>query len=319
MSFFKKSSKKEKKKKCSLKEENLSPKEKLSPKLRKKQSFQKLPNPLDELTEDEMDVLEKFQKNINDMTEEEKMFCTITTLIRYLRARDFNLDLSETLLRDTLKWREEFKPHEITASEMETEAKMGKIYIPGFDKYGRPIVVMRPSRETGASSYDVQLKYLVYMLERACNLMSEGVHQLIWLIDFSDFSTSGAPPISQCIETLKILANHFPERLAHCFFMDTPWLFKFFWATISAFVNQKTADKVIIVTSSSSQEDKQQTMSKYFDLDFLEKGFGGNSDYVFDSDEYFATLTEEDERIKAKWERKLKKTLSKEKIESKVL
>ena len=217
-----------------------------------------------------------------------------------------------------MKWRAEFKPHEITATEMKTEIEMGKIYIPGFDKYGRPIVVMKPSKETGASSYETQLRFLVYMLERASNLMSEGVHQLIWLIDFSDFSTSGAPPISQCIETLKILANHFPERLAHCFFMDTPWLFKFFWATISTFVNQKTADKVVIVTNSASKQDKQQTMSKYFDLDFLEKGFGGESEYIYDSNEYFNTLSEQDEKIKAKFEKKLKKCLSKENIELKV-
>jgi hypothetical protein len=229
-----------------------------------------------------------------------------------LRARDFNLDVSEQMLKDTFKWRDEFRPQDITAKEMKSEIEMGKIYIQSFDKFGRPVVVMRPGKELGTSSYETQLRFLVYMLERACDLMPEGVHQLNWMVDFSDFSTSNAPPISTCIDTLKILANHFPERLAHCYFMDTPWLFKFFWATIYPFVNQKTADKVVIVSSSTSESDKQQTMSKYFDLEYLEKGFGGTSDFRYDFDEQFAKLSEEDESIKAKWEKKLKKSLSKE-------
>jgi hypothetical protein len=52
MSFLKKNTKKKDKKNSKLKEEeSLSPKEKLSPKILKKQEFEKLPNPLDELTD----------------------------------------------------------------------------------------------------------------------------------------------------------------------------------------------------------------------------------------------------------------------------
>jgi len=207
-------------------------------------------------------------------------------LIRYLIARDWDCDKSEDMLRETLKWRKEFKPQSITEKDIQEEGQSGKQYIHGFDKSGRPIVIMRPDREN-TNNYEKQIQYLVYTMERAIRSMPEGVSQLIWIIAFADFSMSNSPPINQCIETIKILSNHYPERLAYCYMMDTPWIFGLFWRSVSGFINQKTASKVVMITNSTSKDEKEKIMKKNFDLKSIEKDFGGESDFSFDPKKYF--------------------------------
>lgn len=73
------------------------------------------------------------------------------------------------------------------------------------------------------------LKLLVYTIESAIREMPEGVSQMVWMIDFKGFSISNSPPISQCMEILNVLANHYPERLGLAFIIDTPFIFNVFW------------------------------------------------------------------------------------------
>lgn len=53
------------------------------------------------------------KENLSNVTDpERKAFCTDAEIIRYLKARDFDVSKSEQLLRDTLEWRfNTYKPH----------------------------------------------------------------------------------------------------------------------------------------------------------------------------------------------------------------
>ncbi len=50
-------------------------------------------------------------------------------LCRYLRARDWDLEKAEVMIRGTLAWREDYKPEEITALDIEAQSKTGKVSI----------------------------------------------------------------------------------------------------------------------------------------------------------------------------------------------
>jgi hypothetical protein len=145
-------------------------------------------------------------------------------LIRYLKARDWNIEKAEKMLLNTLQWRKDFKPHKILASDIADEALTGKLYLFGKDKYDRPIIYMRPARENSTNS-EKQLKYLVYNLERAIRSMPNHVEQMVWLIDFKDFSLKNSPPINQSLAVVGILSDHYPERLGQAFLVDTPFVF----------------------------------------------------------------------------------------------
>lgn len=53
------------------------------------------------------------KENLSDITDpERKAFITDAEIIRYLRAREFDVAKSEALLRDSLEWRfVKYKPH----------------------------------------------------------------------------------------------------------------------------------------------------------------------------------------------------------------
>lgn len=112
-----------------------------------------------------------------------KVFCTQGTYVRYLRARQFNVHKASKMLKETLKWREQYKPEAITWDSIQSEAALNKVTIlDEFDNEGRPIVFMRPRNEKQSSDNELKLKYVVYIMERASKIADEsgvcqrGVH-----------------------------------------------------------------------------------------------------------------------------------------------
>lgn len=75
------------------------------------------------------------------------------------------------MLKDTLAWRAEYKPEEITWEEIQSEAELKKVTIlDNVDNDGRPVVFMRPRNEVPGGSNELKLKYVVYVMERASSI-----------------------------------------------------------------------------------------------------------------------------------------------------
>jgi hypothetical protein len=74
------------------------------------------------------------------LNEKQRAWCDDACLLRYLRARDFNTKKALKLLQGSLEWREKHKPEQLDATKLEPEAKEGKLFQHGFDKYNRPLV-----------------------------------------------------------------------------------------------------------------------------------------------------------------------------------
>lgn len=193
-------------------------------------------------------------------------------------ARDWNVNKAHKMLRSTLKWREEFRPDEITFEDVKEAAQDGKIYQHGHDRYGRPIVVMTPGRER-SRNYAQNIRFLVYSIERCVRSMEasgQGQQQMVWIVDFKGYSRHNALPLNVSIETMNILANHYPERLGMGFLVDTPWIFSLLWRAVSPFINPATHQKIHFVSGNS----KQEKFSAFIDMAVLEKRFGGQHEDV---------------------------------------
>lgn len=53
------------------------------------------------------------------------------------------------MLVNSLKWQREYKPWRIVPDDVLGELKNeGKLYHNGFDKYGRPVIYMKPRHDT---------------------------------------------------------------------------------------------------------------------------------------------------------------------------
>ncbi|KAJ3073688.1 hypothetical protein HDU98_000895, partial [Podochytrium sp. JEL0797] len=96
---------------------------------------------------------------------------------RFLRATKFDLAASITRLGATLAWRKEYRPDLITPEEVEPEAVTGKQFLSGFDKKGHPLLFLVPRNEN-TKTYDRQIRYSVFMLEKAIKLMPASVERV---------------------------------------------------------------------------------------------------------------------------------------------
>jgi hypothetical protein len=66
-------------------------------------------------------------------------------------------------------------------------------------------------------------------LENAILSLPEGQEKMVWLIDFTGWTMANAVPIKTARETVNILQNHYPERLAIAFLFNPPKVFEAFW------------------------------------------------------------------------------------------
>ncbi|KAF2076236.1 hypothetical protein CYY_002477 [Polysphondylium violaceum] len=243
-------------------------------------------DPFEKLDDSQLDVFKQFKDRLAklepELDEPERKWIENDRdmmILRYLRARDYEIDAAFELLKGTIQWRKTYKPYETSAEALSYEACTGKQYVYGKSN-GRSVIYMRPAREN-TKNHENQIRLLVYNIERAISLMdkSQGHEQICLLIDFQGYSLLNAPPMSVSKLTLEILGNHYPERLGNAFLIDPPFIFNIFWGAISPFVNKVTAKKVVFV---SGEKGKQKIYNSYFtSAAEVEKSVGGESEHEY--------------------------------------
>lgn len=226
------------------------------------------------------------------------LYCSDASIARYLRARNWNVKKAFKMLKATLKWRSEYKPEEIRWDDIAMEAETGKIYRSSYkDKYGRPVLVMRP-RCQNTKSTKGQIRYLVYCMENAILNLPEGQEQMVWLIDFHGFSLSNVS-IKVTKETAHVLQEHYPERLGVAILFDAPKIFEPFWKMAKPFLEPKTANKVKFAYSDDPTTNK--IMDELFDMEVVESAFGGKDEEDFDINKYAERMREDDVKLSSLW------------------
>lgn len=83
------------------------------------------------------------------------------------------------------------------------------------------------------TALDNQMRHLVYLIENAIFNLPQDQEQMSWLIDFTGWSLTNNVPIKSARETVNILQNHYPERLAIAFLYNPPRIFEAFWKVSS--------------------------------------------------------------------------------------
>lgn len=243
------------------------------------------------------------EKILQSLTEEETVRLTDPSMpIRHLRAEKGDVAKAVEKLKLALKWREEFGTDKIVKALSTKDAhefrellarenKTGKMYIRGYDKNGRAMVIMRPAMENTKGETE-QMKHLVWNLEKAiaCTRRKSKelgakvpLEKVNLIIDYEGFTLSHAPPLSTSRYTLEILQNHYPERMNHIFVLNPPFVFKAFWSLVRNFVDPVTKEKLVFCSGKKGME---KLISQIHETDTVEPAYGGCSDKEFDSMAY---------------------------------
>ncbi|KAJ1293830.1 hypothetical protein BS78_01G098900 [Paspalum vaginatum] len=226
-------------------------------------------------------------------------YCSVACLTRYLEACNWNVAKSRKMLEDSLKWRAAYRPEDIRWPEVSVEGETGKMYRASFrDREGRTVIVMRPAKQN-TSSHEGQIRFLVYCLENAVLSLPEGHEKMIWLIDFTGWTMANAVPLKTARETINILQNHYPERLAMAFLFNPPKVFEAFWKVVKYFLDPITIEKVKFVYL--KDEESMKVMHKYIDPEVLPVEFGGKSNVVYNHEEYSELMAKDDIKTASFW------------------
>lgn len=253
----------------------------------------------DQVPEEQHGKVDELKAALGPLSARSKQYCTDACLRRYLEARNWNLEKAKKMLEETLRWRSTFKPEEIRWHEVAMEGETGKVFRANFcDRNGRNVLILRPGRQN-TTSIDNQMKHLVYLIENAILNLPEGQEQMAWLIDFTGWSITNNVPIKSARDTINILQNHYPERLAVAFLYSPPRIFEAFWKVVKYFMDPKTFSKVKFVYPKN--KDSVELMRTYFDVDNLPTEFGGKATLQYDHEEFSRQMAEDDVRAAKFW------------------
>ncbi|WRT64254.1 uncharacterized protein IL334_001185 [Kwoniella shivajii] len=253
-----------------------------------------------------------------ELTEREMMYMSRETFVRYLIATKWDLQATIIRLEACIVWRrtEDIENVERMAAECSPESQQGKYTLMGFSTKGQPIISIYPNRKNMPyeekrtfEGFSGRANGMVYMLERARDLMPAGVTNALVIFNFTGKKQGPSTPISVITQANHILSSYYPETLGLNIFQNMPWLYKTLISIVWPFVDPNTKMKVKF----ASAEDQELVKDGDIDANQLVKEAGGDLEISYDHDTYWPSLVQtclklradEEERWRALGERRV--------------
>eukprot|EP00750_Incisomonas_marina_P032423 INCI9172.1.p1 GENE.INCI9172.1~~INCI9172.1.p1 ORF type:complete len:467 (-),score=90.61 INCI9172.1:271-1671(-) len=199
-------------------------------------------------------------------------------LLRFLRARDFDVEKAYELSKNDFKWRCLVKPEAITEVMVREGLRQNLMRIAGYDKEGSPVVILVSGNwEPDKHDLDEYIRTIAYCMEQIKASMGPGVHQMTVIFDMDGwtFKRHGGGFAMKCVSHLiGIVQKHYPTFLKKAFLCNVPSFFKFAWKIIAPWIDPRTREKVFFLKPDTMGRD----LLELIPADVLETTFGGEAE-----------------------------------------
>ncbi|KAG0633663.1 CRAL-TRIO domain-containing protein [Tuber brumale] len=207
-------------------------------------------------------------------------------LLRFLRARKWDVDKALVMMVATMNWRSKdmnvqsvvWKGEGGAAAEKDNgfmmQLRMGKCYLHGLDKEGRPICFVRVRlHKQGEQSEESLERYTVYIMETARLMLQPPVDTAAVVFDMTGFSMANMDyaPVKYLI---KCFEAHYPESLGICLVHKAPWLFSSIWTVIKGWLDPVVASKIHFTKTT-------EDMEAFIPKENIPKELGGSEDWTY--------------------------------------
>ncbi|KAK6149843.1 hypothetical protein DH2020_017368 [Rehmannia glutinosa] len=189
---------------------------------------------------------------------------------RFLRARDLDVEKASAMLLKYLKWRIEFVPNGfISPSEIANDLAHKKLFMQGYDKTGRPIIVVFAARHKPTTVEEFK-RFVTFTLDKICSRMPSGHEKFTAIADLDRWGYANSD-IRGYLAALSILQDCYPERLGRLFIINAPYVFMTAWKMVYPFIDKNTKKKIMFVENNKMQS----TLLQDIDESQLPNSFGG--------------------------------------------
>jgi len=208
-------------------------------------------------------------------------------VLRFLRARKFDIDAAFQMILACIRFRLDFQDVGVDAITMESckrEAVAGKAYIHGTDVQGRPIVIVRPRfHDPSLTDPQESERFIVFMMEHCRKTLPPHIEQVSLIFDMTGVSRKNMD-LKTTKYMITVLQNFYPESLGSVLIYNSTWLVMGVWKVVKPWLDQVTANKVTFA------DDK--TMKNFVSENNLLVEYGGKDKYQFNADKYYSGVPE---------------------------
>ncbi|XP_059666709.1 patellin-4-like [Cornus florida] len=220
---------------------------------------------------------------------------TNVLLLKFLRARDFDVDEAFEMLRDTLQWRKDFKMDSLLDEDLGAEFG-STAYTSGVDREGHPICYNIYgvfgdyefyNRTLGSEENQEKfLRWRVQLMEkgiRELDFKPGGVSSFLQINDLKNTPGPGRKELRHVTRrAVGLLQDNYPEFVARNIFINVPFWYYAFIALLSPFLTQRTKSKFVFARPSKVAD----TLLKYIPAAEIPVHYGG---LKRDNDDEFST------------------------------
>ncbi|KAJ5606458.1 CRAL-TRIO domain-containing protein [Penicillium lagena] len=222
-------------------------------------------------------------------------------LLRFLRARKWDVQKALIMLISTMRWRlqevhvdDDVMIHGEAMALQQSQSsdpvekkkgeeflhqmRLGKSFLHGVDRMGRPICVVRVRLHRAAEqSVETLERFTVYTIETARLLLAPPVETATIIFDMTNFTLANMDytPVKFMI---KCFEANYPESLGSVLIHKAPWIFSSIWNIIKGWLDPVVASKIHFTKN-------REDLEEFIAPERLPKELEGDEDWEYEYSE----------------------------------
>ncbi|XP_029102899.1 SEC14-like protein 5 isoform X1 [Scleropages formosus] len=190
-------------------------------------------------------------------------------ILRFLRARDFNVDKAREMLCQSLTWRKQYQVDYILET-WRPPAFLQEYYAGGWhfhDSEGRPLYILRLGQMdtkglVKALGEEALLRHVLSINEEGQKRCEENtkifgrpITSWTCLVDLEGLNMRHLwrPGVKALLRIIEVVEANYPETLGRLLIVRAPRVFPVLWTLVSPFINDNTRQKFLVYSGNNYQ------------------------------------------------------------------